>query len=36
VTAGLFENDDSNVREGDKSARDEAWARWKTLLKRLP
>jgi carboxymethylenebutenolidase len=25
-----------NVREGDKKARDEAWARWKTLLKQLP
>ena len=24
-----------NVREGDKKARDEAWARWKTLLKQL-
>ncbi len=24
------------VREGDKKARDEAWARWKTLLKQLP
>jgi carboxymethylenebutenolidase len=24
-----------NVREGDKNARDEAWARWKTLLKQL-
>ena len=23
------------VREGDKNARDEAWARWKTLLKQL-
>ena len=23
------------VREGDKKARDEAWARWKTLLKQL-
>jgi carboxymethylenebutenolidase len=25
-----------NFREGDKKARDEAWARWKTLLKQLP
>jgi carboxymethylenebutenolidase len=25
-----------NVREADKKARDEAWARWKTLLKQLP
>ena len=25
----------SNMREGDKKARDEAWARWKTLLKQL-
>jgi carboxymethylenebutenolidase len=25
-----------NMREGDKRARDEAWARWKTLLKQLP
>jgi carboxymethylenebutenolidase len=24
-----------NMREGDKRARDEAWARWKTLLKQL-
>src|SRR5213080_3711503 len=24
------------VREGDKKAHDEAWARWKTLLKQLP
>src|SRR5436309_4166767 len=24
------------VREGDRKARDEAWARWKTLLKQLP
>jgi carboxymethylenebutenolidase len=24
------------VREGDKKARDEAWVRWKTLLKQLP
>jgi len=24
-----------NFREGDKKARDEAWARWKTLLKQL-
>jgi hypothetical protein len=23
------------VHEGDKKARDEAWARWKTLLKQL-
>jgi carboxymethylenebutenolidase len=25
-----------NVREGDRKARDEAWARWKALLKQLP
>lgn len=25
-----------NMREGDRKARDEAWARWKTLLKQLP
>src|SRR5881398_2302187 len=25
-----------NMREGDKEARDEAWARWKLLLKQLP
>jgi carboxymethylenebutenolidase len=25
-----------NMREGDKKARDEAWARWKKLLKQLP
>jgi len=25
-----------NMREGDKKARDEAWVRWKTLLKQLP
>ena len=25
-----------SIREGDKKARDEAWARWKTLLKQLP
>jgi carboxymethylenebutenolidase len=25
-----------NMREGDKKARDEAWARWKPLLKQLP
>ncbi len=25
-----------NVREGDKKASDEAWARWKPLLKQLP
>ena len=24
-----------NMREGDKKTRDEAWARWKTLLKQL-
>jgi carboxymethylenebutenolidase len=24
-----------NVREGDKKARDEAWARWKTMLRQL-
>src|SRR5947199_9795953 len=26
----------TNMREGDKKARDEAWARWKMLLKQLP
>jgi carboxymethylenebutenolidase len=26
---------DPNVREADRKARDEAWARWKTLLKQL-
>jgi carboxymethylenebutenolidase len=30
------EPDNPHVREGDRKARDEAWARWKTLLKRLP
>jgi carboxymethylenebutenolidase len=30
------EPDNPNVREGDKKARDEAWARWKTLLAELP
>jgi carboxymethylenebutenolidase len=30
------EPNNPNVREGDKKARDEAWARWKTLLKQLP
>jgi len=30
------EPNNPNVREGDKRARDEAWARWKTLLKQLP
>jgi carboxymethylenebutenolidase len=29
------EPDNPNVREGDRKARDEAWARWKTLLKQL-
>ena len=24
------------VREADRKARDEAWVRWKTLLKQLP
>jgi carboxymethylenebutenolidase len=27
---------DPAMREGDKKARDEAWARWKVLLKQLP
>jgi carboxymethylenebutenolidase len=27
---------DPNVREADKKARDEAWTRWKALLKQLP
>ncbi len=30
------EPNNPNVREGDRKARDEAWARWKTLLKQLP
>jgi len=30
------EPNNPNVRESDKKARDEAWARWKTLLKQLP
>jgi carboxymethylenebutenolidase len=30
------EPDNPNVREGDKQARDDAWARWKTLLQQLP
>jgi carboxymethylenebutenolidase len=30
------EPNNSNVREGDKKAHGEAWARWKTLLKQLP
>ncbi|PYK09173.1 MAG: carboxymethylenebutenolidase [Verrucomicrobia bacterium] len=30
------EPDDPAMREGDKKARDEAWARWRTLLKQLP
>ena len=29
------EPNNPNVREGDKKARDDAWARWKTLLKQL-
>jgi carboxymethylenebutenolidase len=29
------EPNNPNVREGDKKARDEAWARWKKLLKQL-
>jgi carboxymethylenebutenolidase len=29
------EPNNPNMREGDKKARDEAWARWKTLLKQL-
>jgi carboxymethylenebutenolidase len=29
------EPNDPQVREGDRKARDEAWARWKTLLKQL-
>jgi carboxymethylenebutenolidase len=29
------EPNNPQVREGDKKARDEAWARWKTLLKQL-
>jgi carboxymethylenebutenolidase len=29
------EPDNPKVREGDRKARDEAWARWKTLLKQL-
>ena len=30
------EPSDPQVREGDKKARDDAWARWKILLKQLP
>jgi carboxymethylenebutenolidase len=30
------EPNNPNVREGDRKARDEAWARWKKLLKQLP
>lgn len=30
------EPNNPKVREGDKKARDDAWARWKTLLKQLP
>src|SRR6266446_5866826 len=30
------EPNNPNVREGDRKARDEAWAYWKTLLKQLP
>ena len=30
------EPNNPQVREGDKKARDEAWARWKALLKQLP
>ena len=30
------EPNNPQVREGDRKARDEAWARWKTLLKQLP
>src|SRR3989475_5035787 len=29
------EPNNPNVREGDRKARDEAWARWKTLLRQL-
>src|SRR5207237_8395681 len=29
------EPNNPNVREGDRQARDEAWARWKTLLRQL-
>jgi carboxymethylenebutenolidase len=32
----LGDPNNPNVREGDRKARDEAWARWKTLLKQLP
>src|SRR5438046_3198239 len=32
----LGEPDNPAVREADKKARDEAWARWKSLLKQLP
>ncbi len=32
----LGEPSNPAVREADKKARDEAWARWKTLLKQLP
>jgi carboxymethylenebutenolidase len=30
------EPSDPNTRAGDKKARDEAWVRWKKLLKQLP
>ncbi|HEV2046603.1 MAG TPA: dienelactone hydrolase family protein [Chthoniobacterales bacterium] len=30
------EPNNPNMREADKKARDEAWTRWKTLLKQLP
>jgi carboxymethylenebutenolidase len=30
------EPDNPNFREADKKARDDAWVRWKTLLKQLP
>jgi len=30
------EPNNPNIREGERKARDEAWARWKTLLKQLP
>jgi carboxymethylenebutenolidase len=31
----LGDQNNPAVREGDKKAREEAWARWKTLLKQL-
>jgi hypothetical protein len=30
------EPNNPNFREADRKARDETWARWKTLLQQLP